>query len=154
MNAPFDVIDPSAMKFAVGQPVPRKEDPTLLQGRGRYSDDINLPGQAYGVIVRSRVAHGRIVAINVDEALALPGVLAIYTGSDLTAGGIGLMPKGMSAKNRDGSEMNKPDQPVLTQDKVRFVGDPVALVVAGALTRVRPGTLVGVDGDDPAMRDT
>ena len=130
MNAPFDVIDPSAMKFAVGQPVPRKEDPTLLQGRGRYSDDINLPGQAHGVIVRSRVAHGRIVAINIDEALALPGVLAIYTGADLTAGGIGLMPKGMSAKNRDGSEMNKPDQPVLTQDKVRFVGDPVALVVA------------------------
>ena len=77
MNAPFDAIDPSQMKFAVGQPVPRKEDPTLLQGRGRYSDDINLHGQAYGVVVRSRVAHGRIVGINTEDARARPGVLAI-----------------------------------------------------------------------------
>ena len=130
MNAPFNTIDPSEMKFAVGQPVPRKEDPILLQGQGRYTDDLNLPGQAYGVVVRSRVAHGRILSISVDDAKAMPGVLGIYTGADLTAGGIGLMPKGMSAKNRDGSEMSKPDQPVLTQDKVRFVGDPVAFVVA------------------------
>ena len=65
-----------------------------------------------------------------DDARAMPGVLGIYTGADLTAGGIGLMPKGMSAKNRDGSDMKKPDQPVLTQDKVRYVGDPVAFVVA------------------------
>ena len=124
------MIDPSEMKFAVGQPVPRKEDPVLLQGRGRYTDDLNLPGQAYGVVVRSRVAHGRILGIQVDDARALPGVLGIYTGADLTAGGIGFMPKGMSAKNRDGSDMKKPDQPVLTQDKVRYVGDPVAFVVA------------------------
>ena len=124
------MIDPSEMKFAVGQPVPRKEDPILLQGRGRYTDDLNLPGQAYGVVVRSRVAHGRILGIQVDDARALPGVLGIYTGADLTAGGIGFMPKGMSAKNRDGSDMKKPDQPVLTQDKVRYVGDPVAFVVA------------------------
>ena len=137
MNAPFDAIDPSAMKFAVGQPVPRKEDPVLLQGRGRYTDDINLPGQAYGVVVRSRVAHGRIQGIDVEDARAMPGVLGIYTGADLTAAGIGLMPKGMSAKNRDGSEMKKPDQPVLTQDKLRYVGDPVAFVVAETAKQAR-----------------
>src|ERR1700710_944918 len=100
MNAP---LDPSEMKFAVGQPVPRKEDPTLLQGQGRYTDDLSLPGQVYGVVVRSRVAHGRILSIGVDDAKAMPGVLGVYTGADLTAGGIGLMPKGMSSKNRDGS---------------------------------------------------
>lgn len=130
MNASFDMNDPALTKFAVGQPVPRKEDPTLLQGKGRYTDDLSLPGQVYGVMVRSRVAHGRIVGISIDEAAAMPGVLGIYTGADLTAGGIGFMPKGMSAKNRDGSDMKKPDQPVLTQDKVRYVGDPVVFVVA------------------------
>src|ERR1700712_5540434 len=129
MDATYDALDPSQMKFAVGQPVPRKEDPTLLQGSGRYTDDISLPGQLYGVTVRSRVAHGRILSIATEDAAAMPGVLGIYTGADLTAGGIGLMPKGMSSKNRDGSEMNKPDQPVLTQDKPRYVGAPVGFVV-------------------------
>ena len=155
MNAPFDAIDPSQMKFAVGQPVPRKEDPTLLQGRGRYSDDINLPGQAYGVVVRSRVAHGVLLSIQADEARAMPGVLGIYTGADLTAGGIGFMPKGMSAKNRNGSEMNRPDQPVLTQDKVRYVGDPVAFVVAETAKQAKDAAeLVFLDIETlPAVTD-
>ena len=121
------------LKFGIGQPVPRKEDPMLLQGHGRYTDDIHLPGQAYAVIVRSRVAHGHIRAIDIDAASAMPGVLGIYTGADLVAAGIGLMPKGLVFKNRDGSPMPKPDQIPLTTEIVRYVGDPVAFVVAETL---------------------
>ena len=85
MNAPVDVL--GLEKFAVGQPVPRKEDPKLLRGEGRYSDDINLPGQAYAVIVRSRVAHGCCVGIDTEAARTMPGVLGVYTGADLEAAG-------------------------------------------------------------------
>ncbi len=130
MDVSVDDAAFATMKFGVGQPVPRKEDATLLQGRGNYTDDQNVPGQVYGVMVRSRVAHGRINGIDTAEAAAMPGVLGIYTGADLLAAGFGMMPKGLSAKNRDGSDMPKPDQPPLTVDKVRFVGDPVAIVVA------------------------
>ena len=73
-------------KFAVGQPVPRNEDPTLLRGEGRYTDDLNLPGQAYAVMVRSGYAHGAINGIDTEEARGMPGVLGIFTGPDLTAG--------------------------------------------------------------------
>jgi carbon-monoxide dehydrogenase large subunit len=117
-------------KFAVGQPVPRNEDPTLLRGRGRYSDDLSLPGQAYAVILRSRHAHGVINAIDTEAALAMPGVLGIYTGPGLTAAGIKPMPAGQAIPTADGSPMHRPSCPVLTSDKVRYVGDPMAIVVA------------------------
>jgi carbon-monoxide dehydrogenase large subunit len=120
----------ATVKFGIGQPVPRKEDPTLLQGRGRYTDDLNVDGQAYGVIVRSRVAHGTLNGIDISEAAGMPGVLGIFTGADLLAAGIGMMPKGFLMANRDGTKMAPPEQPPLTVDKVRHVGDPVAIVVA------------------------
>ena len=143
------------MKFGVGQPVPRKEDPTLLQGQGSYTDDQNLPGQVYGVMVRSRVAHGKINAIDTAEAVGMPGVLGIYTGADLLAAGFGMMPKGMSSKNRDGSDMSKPNQPPLTVDKVRYVGDPVAIVVAETAKQAKDAAeAVFVDIDAlPAVTD-
>ena len=75
-------------RFAVGQPVSRMEDPVLLRGEGRYTDDLNLPGQAYGVMVRSRVAHGVLTSLDVDAARAAPGVLAVITVTDLKAAGI------------------------------------------------------------------
>ncbi|MGA9869298.1 MAG: xanthine dehydrogenase family protein molybdopterin-binding subunit [Acetobacteraceae bacterium] len=127
------------MKFAIGQPVPRKEDPTLLRGQGRYTDDLNQPGQAYAVMVRSGHGHGRIRAIDTTEAKALPGVLGVFTGADLLAAGFGPMPSGAASKNRDGSDMAKPVQPPLTTDKVRFVGDPVAVVVAETAKQARDG---------------
>lgn len=130
MNAPVVFDRAGQERYAVGQPVSRKEDPVLLQGQGRYTDDLNVPGQAYGVMVRSRIAHGRILGIDTEAARAMPGVLGIYTGADLLAAGIGNMPSGADFKNRDGSAMPKPVQPPLTTDKVRFVGDPVAVVVA------------------------
>ena len=71
--------------YAIGEPVKRKEDPTLLRGQGRYTDDINLPNQVYAFILRSTVAHGRIKSINTEAASKMPGVLAIYTGEDLKA---------------------------------------------------------------------
>jgi len=155
MDVSVDAADFATMKFGVGQPVPRKEDPTLLQGQGRYTDDLNLDGQAYGVMVRSRVAHGRINGIDLAEAAGMPGVLAIYTGADLIAAGFGMMPKGMSAKNRDGTEMAKPDQPPLTVDKVRYVGDPVAIVVAETAKQAKDAAeAVFLDVDTlPAVTD-
>ena len=130
MNDSVNVMDVDFEKFAIGQPVPRKEDPTLVRGHGRYTDDINLPGQTYAVVVRSPIAHGIIKAVETTDAKAMPGVLAVYTGHDLIAAGLDRMGNGMSFKQRDGSDMPKPVQPPLAIDKVRYVGDPVAIVVA------------------------
>ena len=92
MNAPFAADTLNSMKFAIGQPVPRKEDPTLLKGEGRYTDDINLPNQAWCVMVRSQVAHGIIKGIDTDgSAQTMPGVLGVWTGADLNAAGYGAL---------------------------------------------------------------
>jgi aerobic carbon-monoxide dehydrogenase large subunit len=115
-------------KFAVGQSVPRVEDPMLLRGQGRYTDDVSLPGQAYAVMVRSRHGHGVIRAIRTEAARQMPGVLAVYTAADLE--GYGPLKCNMPLKNRDGSPMKKPWRGVLAKDKVRYVGDPVACVIA------------------------
>ena len=130
MDGDIDIEQLAMAKFGIGQPVPRNEDPILLRGQGRYSDDLSLPGQAYAVIVRSRYAHGIIEAIDTAEALAMPGVLGVYTGPDLIAAGIKPMPLGQVIPARDGSPMHRPVCPVLTSDRVRYVGDPVAIVVA------------------------
>jgi carbon-monoxide dehydrogenase large subunit len=130
MNVQNDPNSWAMEKFGVGQPVPRTEDPTLVQGRGRYTDDLSLPGQAYAAIVRSSHAHGIIKSIDVSAALAMPGVLAVYTGADLQAAGYGGLKCVPPMKNRDGTPMKKPARPALAIDKVRFVGDPVACVVA------------------------
>jgi carbon-monoxide dehydrogenase large subunit len=117
-------------KFGIGASVPRAEDATLLRGRGRYTDDFALPGQAYAVMVRSRHAHGLIRAIDVAAARAMPGVLAVYTGVDLAGAGYGMLKCIVPFENRDGSPMRKPARPALPTDKVRYVGDPIACVVA------------------------
>lgn len=115
-------------KFGIGQPVLRTEDPVLVQGHGRYTDDINLPGQAFAAVVRSPHAHGILRGVDTTAALAMPGVLGIYTAADLKS--YGPLKCGVPFKNRDGSEMKKPLRPALASGKVRFVGDPVAIVVA------------------------
>src|SRR3954453_23501720 len=139
MNGNVDLTQFGQEKYAVGQPVPRKEDPTLLRGEGRYTDDLNLPGQAHAVMVRSNTAHGIIRSIDTAAAKAMPGVLAVLTGQDLVDAGMGTMPTGMSFKNRDGSDMPKPVQTILTTGKVRFAGDPVAIVVAETVKQARNG---------------
>src|SRR4029077_1235922 len=94
----------------------------------RYTDDLNLPKQAYAAFVRSRHAHGVIKGIDTGTAKGMPGVLAIYTGADLSA--YGTMKCVVQLKNRDASEMKKPKRHSLMSDKVRFLGDPLAAVVA------------------------
>ena len=130
------ISDPSAMRFAIGQPVSRKEDPVLLRGEGRYSDDVSWPGQLHAVMVRSRHAHGVLHALDVDTARAMPGVHAVLTAADLTAAGLTRMGS-TPQKNRDGSDAPVPPQGPLAQGRVRYVGDPVAMVVAETLAEAR-----------------
>ena len=125
MNAPFDDD-----RFAIGQPVSRMEDPVLLRGEGRYTDDHNLPGQTYGVMVRSRVAHGHLRKLDVAAARALRGVLGVYTVDDLRAGGVKPMQVNIAGPNHDGTAIPRPVQYALAEGKVRYVGDPLAFVVA------------------------
>ena len=122
--------DLALMKFGVGQPVPRKEDPTLLRGEGRYTDDINLPGQAFAVMIRSKIAHGVLKGIDIQAARAMPGVLAVLTHADLDAAGFGPLKCEMNIPDRDGKPMKTPPRPSLAKGKVRYVGEAVACVVA------------------------
>src|SRR5690242_12947242 len=142
-------------KFGVGQSVLRKEDDTLLRGKGKYTDDFNLPGQAYAWIVRSTPAHGIIKRIDTSAAKAMPGVLGIWTGTDLVAAGYGPYTCGLPLKNRDGTPLLQTNRTALMTDKVRYVGDPVAFVVAETLAQARDAAeAVVVDIDPlPAVTD-
>ncbi len=107
----------------------RLEDRRLITGGGRYSGDLTMEGQAHGIFLRSPIAHGTIRAIDVTPALAMPGVIAVVTGADIAA--LGLRRWGIApVKNRDGSALHSPERTALATDRVRFVGDPVALVIA------------------------
>ena len=147
--------DLALMKFGVGQPVSRKEDPTLLRGEGRYTDDINLSGQAHAVMVRSRIAHGRLKGIDVEAARAMPGVLAVLTHADLEAAGFGPLKCALNIPDRDGQPMKTPPRPSLATGKVRFVGEPVACVVAETALQAKDAAeLVELDIDElPAVTD-
>jgi carbon-monoxide dehydrogenase large subunit len=125
----------SLTKFGVGQPVRRSEDPKLVRGEGCYTDDLSRPGQAYAVMVRSRDAHGVIKSIDAAAAKAMPGVLGVYTASDLSA--YGPLKCLLPLKSRDGSPIRYTPRPALTGDKVRFVGDPVACVVAETVAQAK-----------------
>jgi carbon-monoxide dehydrogenase large subunit len=153
---PSDAPDRWAIaKFGIGQPVRRTEDPKLVRGEGRFTDDVGVAGQAYAVMVRSRNAHGIIRAIDTAAARALPGVLGVYTGADLSAAGYGTFKCIVPFNNRDGSPMHKPARPVMPTDKVRFVGDPIACVVAETLLQAKDAAeAVAVDIDPlPAVTD-
>jgi carbon-monoxide dehydrogenase large subunit len=120
--------EPAAGRYGIGQPVQRTEDPVLLRGEGRYTDDLNEPGQAYAWMVRSPHAHGLLKEIKTEVAEKMDGVIAIYTAKDLAA--YGPHKCALDFKNRDGSPMKRPVRKSLASDKVRFVGDPVACVIA------------------------
>ena len=124
-------------KYGVGQPVRRKEDDTLVRGKGKYTDDFSLPGQAYAWIVRSSHAHGIIKRIETSAAKSMPGVLGVWTGKDLAAAGYNPFTCGLPLKSRDGSPLLQTNRMALTTDKVRFVGDPVAFAVAETLAQAR-----------------
>src|SRR5512146_1862627 len=115
----------------IGKRVKRREDIRFITGKGRYTDDINLPGQAYAVFVRSPYPRARIKSVNLAAAQAAAGVVGVFTGKDLAADNIGNLPCGWLVKSKDGTDMHVPPRPPLAVERVNFVGEPYAMVVAG-----------------------
>lgn len=122
--------DDKASPYGIGKSVRRKEDARFITGEGRYVDDHRLPGQLYAKFVRSPYAHAAIKGINTSHALAAAGVVAVYTGKEMFDSGIGSIPCGWLIKDRDGRPMAEPPHYPLAVDKVRHVGEPVAIVIA------------------------
>ena len=143
------------MSEGIGASVRRKEDKKFLTGKGRYTDDINRAGQIYAYFVRSDVAHANIKSIDTKAASAASGVVAVYTGEDVAADGIGGPICGWVVPNRDGSATHEPPHPLLAQGKVRFVGDAVAVVIAESVEQAKSASeLVEVDYEElPAVAD-
>jgi carbon-monoxide dehydrogenase large subunit len=153
MNAP----DPAVMagRYGSGHAVRRIEDPALVQGQGRYTDDVVPAGQLTLRFVRANVAHGRITAIDTAAARAVPGVVAVYTGADLEAAGVKPLPPAAGFKQPDGQPMSPPPKHVLALETVRFVGEAVVAVVAETAAAARAAAdAVVVDIDAlPAVAD-
>ena len=143
-------------EFAIGQGVSRFEDPRLVRGGGRYTDDIKLPGLVHGVVLRSPHAHAKIRSIDVAAAKTAPGVLAVLTSADIKAAGCGDLPVPGGLKRRDGTPMYKPRYPILAEDRVRWVGDYVAFVVAETVAQALDAAeMIAVDYEElPAITST
>jgi carbon-monoxide dehydrogenase large subunit len=123
--------------FGIGQPVPRAEDPYLVRGAGRYVDDVKLIGEARAYVLRSPHAHACIAAIDASRAKAAPGVVLVLTGSDPALLALGLQRPWHPRKRRDGSPVFISPQPLLARERVRYVGDPVALIVAETINQAK-----------------
>lgn len=146
------------VKFGVGQPMRRVEDERLITGKGRYTDDISLPGQAYAFMVRSPHANARILSIDSKDAKASEGVLAVYTGEDAKREGLGIVasPAADMLKNSDGTAIFKTTRHLIAQEQVRYAGDTVAMIVAETLNQARDAAdLLLIDYESlPAIADT
>ena len=125
------------MKFGIGQPLRRYEDLRLLTGKGRYTDDIALPGMAVAAVLRAPVAHAVIKRLDASAARRLPGVKLVLTGAEVAADGLGDLPCVHPLVSRDGKPRHDTPRPLLAIGKVRHVGQPVAFVVAESLDRAR-----------------
>lgn len=143
-------------KFGIGQSVRREEDPRLLTGRGYYVNDVNLSGQTYTHILRSPYAHADIRSIDTTAAKSAPGVLAVFVGADVVADGLGFPGMPAKWKRPDGEPMKYRPQPPLATDRVRYVGDPIAMVIAETLNQARDAAeLIDIDFDMlPSITDT
>ena len=130
-------------KFGIGQPVRRSEDYRFLTGKGQYVDDIQFDGQLYGVVVRSVYAHANILSVDAEQASKMPGVVSVLTGEDWAAEQLGGIPAPTPVKHPDGSTVVAPERPSLVKDKVRFVGDAIAFVVAESTELARDGCGIG-----------
>src|SRR5438067_4139209 len=130
----------------------RLEDDRMLTGRGKYVSDWNLPNQTYGVFLRSDRAHADIIALDAAAALAAPGVLAVITGEDIRAA-LKSLPCALPVKGRGGMELIHPGRPALAQGRVRFTGEPVALIVAeSAAAAADAAELINIEyRDRPAV---
>ena len=143
-------------KFGIGQSVRRKEDVRLLTGAGLYTDDINRDNQAWMVVLRSPHAHARILSIDTDAARAAPGVIQVLTGHDAKADGLGLFPVMVEVPGKDGQPLWCPERHILQTEAVRFVGDPVAIVIAETRSEAQDAAeMIEVDYDIlPSITDT
>ena len=119
--------------------MPRKEDPRLLRGGGRYTDDIDLPGQYHGFVLRSPLAHGIVRTLNTAPALATPGVVAVFTGGDLAEAGVAPFPFTLPLTSHDGSPPAVPQRWALARGRVNHVGEALALVVGESVHAARDG---------------
>ncbi len=121
------------MKFAVGQPVTRIEDSRLITGEGSYTDDLKFPNMCYGAFVRSPYAHAKILKIDIEEAKKMPGVIDIFTADNFINDGITHMSVIDFLENKDGTPMNASKKPILANEVVRHVGDPVVFIIADSI---------------------
>ncbi len=136
-------------KFGVGQSIRRVEDERFLTGRGRYTDDIATPGQAYLYVLRAPHAHAEIVSIDLSEARDAAGVVGILTHDDLTAMNVGPIAAGAAPRGPDGKAPKPPPRPVLAHGRVRYVGEPVAAVIAETYAQAREAAeLIQIDYND------
>ena len=130
MNSPAFQFDPESARFGASRSQKRIEDARLVAGRGLFSDDRTLPGELWLVVVRSPHAHARIGSIDASAAKAAPGVVAVWSNADLKADGVGAIPHPPLFKRADGSPMAIAPRYPLADDAARYVGQPVAAVVA------------------------
>ncbi|MBL6692065.1 MAG: xanthine dehydrogenase family protein molybdopterin-binding subunit, partial [Pseudomonadales bacterium] len=134
---------------AIGQSILRKEDIRFVTGRGRYTDDLQLPRQCHAVFVRSPLAHAKILGIDTAAAAAMPGVQLILTGADYAESGLGTLMCGWMIHSKDGNEMRAGTHPPLAIDKARYVGDPVAVVIADSKQAARDAAeMVEIEYED------
>jgi carbon-monoxide dehydrogenase large subunit len=146
--------DTAPLRFGIGQPVRRTEDPRLLRGRGRFVDDLAPREALHAVFVRSPHAHARIVSLDAGPARATPGVVAVVTGADLRAAGRGALPCRLSYTGDDGKPVRFPPRLALPHERARFVGEAVAMVVGETLAAARDGAeAVAIDWEplDPVI---
>jgi carbon-monoxide dehydrogenase large subunit len=139
----------------IGASTKRREDARFLRGIGKYTDDINVPGQAYMYVLRSPLAHAKLNGINLAAAKKAPGVVAIFTAQDLAEAKVNGLPCGWLVTDKDGKPMVEPKHPILAEGKVRHVGDPIVAVIADSLAQARDAAeLVAVDyAELPAVVD-
>ena len=124
-------------KFGISQSVPRKEDPRLLRGEGRYTDDVDLPGQLFAQLVRSPYAHGVLRRVDVRPAEHAPGVRLVLTAAEIDRAGYDTLPCALSLQSHDGRPMIVPPHPSLARDRVRYAGQPIAMVVGDTAAAAR-----------------
>src|SRR2546425_11565500 len=136
----------AATERLFGSSIKRREDPRLITGKGVYVDDVKLPGTTYASFVRSPHAHARINGIDSSAARKLPGVVAVYTGKELSAGGVKSLPVGWVLPN-----IKLPPHLPLAVDRVRYMGDAVAVVIAESPYAARDAADL-VEGDYEALR--
>ena len=152
MSTAPDYLQPGKSQW-IGKPVRRLEDQHLMTGRGKFTDDVTLPNQAHCAFARAQHAHARIVRIDTTAARSAPGVIAVFTGADLIADGVGQLPFAQMHKRPDGSPVVAPPRYPLTADAVRFVGNAFAMVIAESRNQAKDAAeLVEVEWEElPAI---